>query len=167
MNVFPETVSPDNVVAYDDKEGRMKIRESIDALESAMQEVLGSESGEMDEINDNGLTEYLIGGAYTRVLKIPEGITIVSKLWKKPRLWIIISGTVRVTTELGNQIIEAPYIGEAPFGSKVALHAETEVLWAAITGLAGDVSLDEVEQHVVANDYSELSYPWSSLEVTQ
>ena len=167
MNVFPETVGPDSVVACDDKEGRMKIRKSIETLESAMKDALGSESGEMEEINDNGLTEYLIGGAYTRVLKIPEGITIVSKLWRKPRLWIIVSGTVRVTTELGSQIIEAPYIGEAPFGSKVALHAETEVLWAAITGLPEAESTEDAEQYLITEEYSDLPYPWDSLEVMQ
>ena len=64
-------------------------------------------------------------------------------------------------------MVDAPYIGEAPFGSKIALYAETEVLWAAITGSDEASSLDEVEELIVANDYSEITYPWDLLETEQ
>ena len=143
------------------------MRSSIESLEQALKDLEGSERGDMDEVNKNGLTEHLIGGAYTRVLKIPAGHTIISKLWKKRRLWIIISGTVRITSEAGNQVIEAPYICEAPYGSKIALYAETEVLWAAITGASEASSINEVEDLIVAKDHSEITYPWDKLEVMQ
>lgn len=155
------------LIAQNDKEGRLAMRSSIDQLEAAMKDLEGSERGDMDQVNENGLSEYLIDGAYTRVLKIPKGHTIISKLWKKRRLWIIISGTVRITSEAGHQLIDAPYICEAPFGSKIALYAETDVLWAAITGSNEASSLDEVEELIVANDYSEITYPWDLLETEQ
>jgi hypothetical protein len=155
------------LIAQNDKEGRLAMRSSIESLEKALKDLEGSERGDMDEVNANGLTEHLIGGAYTRVLKIPEGHTIISKLWKKRRLWIIISGRVRITSEAGNQVIDAPYICEAPYGSKIALYAETEVLWAAITGAEEANSIDEIEDLIVAKDHSEITYPWDKLEVMQ
>lgn len=155
------------LIAQGDKEGRLAMRSSIDQLEASMKDLEGSERGDMDEVNADGLNEYLIDGAYTRVLRIPEGHTIVSKLWKKRRLWIIISGKVRITSEAGNQVIQAPYICEAPFGSKIALYAETEVLWAAITGLTETDDITEAEKIVVAENYSDFTYPWDRLEVMQ
>lgn len=151
------------VIAFDDKDGRLMMRRSIDSYEDALREHVGSDRGEMDEINDNGLSEYLVGGAYTRVLDIPAGVTIVSKLWNKERLWIIITGEVMIKTEQGDQHIIAPYIGPAPYGSKVALYAVQDTKWAAITGVKTD-KLEDVEEEVEAKDYSEFSYPWELLE---
>ena len=153
-----------SVIPYDNKELRLAQRNEIENYKAALEEHLGSKRGEMDEINKNGLTEYIIGGAYTRVLNIPAGVTIVSELWKKERLWIIISGTVAIKSEEGDMLIEAPYIGQAPFGSRIALYAETDVLWAAITGIPETENLDEVEDVIVAKDYNEFTYPWDLLE---
>lgn len=150
-------------VSVNDKEGRLAIRASIEEYEASMRQAAGSERGEMDEINDNGLTEFLVGGAYIRVLDIPAGVTIVSNLWLKERLWIIISGEVMFTTEFGQQHIIAPYIGKAPFGSKVALYAVTDTKWAAITGANTD-NIEEMEDEIMAKDYSEFVYPWDLLE---
>jgi hypothetical protein len=155
------------LIAQNDKEGRLAMRSSIESLEKALKDIEGSDRGDMDEVNANGLTEYLIGGAYTRVLKIPKGHTIISKLWRKRRLWIIVSGKVRITSEAGNQVVQAPYICEAPFGSKIALYAETEVLWAAITGLPETEDIADAEKYIVAEDYSVLTYPWDLLETEQ
>jgi hypothetical protein len=61
-------------------------------------------------------------------------------------------------------LIEAPYIGKAPYGSRIALYAQTDVLWAAITGLPETDNLEEVESVLKAEDYSEFTYPWDLLE---
>ena len=152
------------IIPEDNKELRLNQRQIIEEYKEAFQAHLGSERGEMDEINDNGLQEYLIGGAYTRVLTIPAGVSIVSELWNRERLWIIISGTVGIKSEDGDMVIEGPYIGKAPYGSRIALYAETDVLWAAITGVPEANDLSEVENAVKAKDYSEFTYPWDLLE---
>ena len=153
-----------NIIPTDNKELRLAQRDIIENYKHALQEHLGSERGEMDEINDNGLQEYLIGGAYTRVLTIPAGVSIVSELWNRERLWIIISGTVAIKSEEGDMLIEGPYIGKAPYGSRIALFAETDVLWAAITGVPETEDVTEVEQFVKAKDYNYFTYPWELLE---
>lgn len=159
-----QVITTGGVTSIDDKEGRLARRAIIENYQAALQDFVGSESGDVDSINDQGLTEYLIGGAYTRVLRIPADTTIVSKIWNRERLWIIIEGVVAIQTETGSHIIEAPYIGRAPFGSKVALYAQTEVLWAAITGAPEAETLEQVEEQIIADDYSDLSYPWDQIE---
>ncbi len=150
-----------DIVAFDDKSGRLAIRGKIEAFALAMESVLGSKTGDMEKINEDGLREYFVGGAYIRELLIPAGITMVSALWKKDRFWIITEGDVTVTTELGRQRIQAPHFQVAPYGTKVALHAHTDTRWFAITGFTNS---DDVEAEVIAEDYSELAYPWDQGE---
>ena len=151
-----------NEVAIDDREGRLATRAKIENFEVAFQNAMGSETGEMEEINDNGLNEYFIGGAYTRSLLIPKGTAIVSKLWSKPRLWIIATGEVTIVSELGKQRVKAPYVAEAPFGSKITLYAHEDTLWFAVTG-AESTNSKEVEEEMTVTDYSNINYPWDML----
>ncbi len=151
------------IIPEDNKELRLHQRGLIEELKDAIETTTGSTHGDRDQINE-GLQEFIVGGAYTRVLHIPADTTIVSELWKKDRLWIIISGVVGVKSEEGDMLIEAPYIGKAPYGSRIALYAQTDVLWAAITGLPETENLEEVESVLKAKDYSEFTYPWDLLE---
>jgi len=152
-----------NEVALSDKEGRLATRAKIENFEVSFQKAMGSETGDMEELNENGLDEYFIGGAYTRSLFIPKGTAIVSKLWNKPRLWIIATGEVTFVTEVGKKRIKAPYVAEAPYGSKVTLYAHEDTLWFAVTG-SDATNSEEIEEEIVAKDYSDLNYPWDKLE---
>lgn len=163
---IPEWESNDTVynpVAVNDKEGRLAARGLIETYQEKLKEYVGSEHGIRDELNDNGLTEYFVGGAYIRSLFVPAGVTIVSELWKKDRLWVIVAGEVTLTTELGTRRIKAPFIETAPYGSKVAFITHTPVLWMAITGAESTNSKD-IEEEIVAKNYSEFTYPWDKLE---
>jgi len=165
---LPEWQSNDvvyNPVAPADKEGRLANRGMIEAYQDMLKQYTGSEHGCRDELNDNGLNEYFVGGAYIRSLFVPAGITVVSELWKKDRLWIIASGEVTLTTELGVQRIRGPYVQVAPYGSKVAFFVHEPVLWFAITG-AESTNSEDVEKEIVAKEYSEFTYPWDKLEYT-
>lgn len=152
-----------NPVSLTDKENRLAVRKQIDTYENALKDLFGSDRGDMDEINCDGLKEYFVGGAYIRELFIPAGVTIVSKLWKKERFWIIAEGDVTFTTETGINHVQAPYFAQAPYGSKVALYANTDTRWFAITGAESTNSKD-VDDELVANDYTECIYPWDKLE---
>jgi hypothetical protein len=149
-----------NPVAADDKAGRMMARSKIEAFEQAMKNLFGSERGEMDEINDNGLREYFLDGMYFRELFIPAGVAIVSKLWNRERMWVIAKGEVTFTSELGTQRVEGPITLQAPFGSKVALYAHQDTTWLAIARTNAACS-EEVEDDLVAKDYDELTYAWN------
>jgi hypothetical protein len=150
-------------VAVDDKARRLIARANIENYEAALKEAVGSERGEMDEINDNGLTEYFVGGSYIRELKIPAGVTIVSKIWNKERMWIIASGEVTFVTEMGKKRVKAPYTEIVPHGSKVALYTHEDTQWFAITG-AESTNSEDVEKEVTVDNYKDCVYPWDKLE---
>lgn len=138
-----------------DQKGRLENRVILENYEQELKKAINSETGIMDELNDNGLKEHFIGGAYIRELFIPKGITIVSKLWNKERFWIIAKGDVTFMTETGTKRVQGPYTEVPPFGSKVALYAHEDTLWFAITGSVSKTS-EEVEEELLAKDYSEL-----------
>lgn len=146
-----------------DKQARLSMRGMIESFVSEFRKEIGSERGDMDKINENGLVEHFVGGAYIRQLFIPAGHAIVSQLWNKDRFWIIVSGKVTITSEAGRETITAPYYGLAPFGSRVALYTHEDTLWFAITGAKSDNS-EDVEKEIIVEDYSALSYPWDKIE---
>jgi len=148
-----------NEISPLDKKGRLSARQLIDKCEADLQSALGSETGCMDEINDNGLREHFIEGAYVRELFIPAGTAIVSRIWNKTRMWIIAAGEVTFTTEMGTQRVKAPFTKIVPHGSKVVLYTHEDTLWFAVTG-ASATNSDDVEKEVIANDYSDCNYPW-------
>jgi hydroxyethylthiazole kinase-like sugar kinase family protein len=159
-----ERVQIFNIVAEDDKEGRLAHRSLIENYKTELQKAVGSERGEMDEINANGLTERLFDGVYARELVIQQGVTIVSELWNRERLWIIMTGKVQIISEMGKQVITAPYVGMAPFGSRIALYAIEETRWMAISNASDCETLADAEEKVKAKDYSDFVYPWDLIE---
>jgi NADPH-dependent 2,4-dienoyl-CoA reductase/sulfur reductase-like enzyme len=162
--VIPFTSNEDSInnISLLDKKGRLYIRDKIESFAIAMQTLLGSETGEMDEINEKGLEEHFVGGAYIRGLRIPKGEIIISKLWTKERFWIITEGEVSVTTELWTKRIKAPYTAIAPYGTRVALYAHEETMWYAITG---GTDKDTIEDEIFTKDHSGIKYPWDQLGV--
>ena len=148
-----------NEVSVSDKHGRLMARDRIDQFQDSLQAHLGSETGQMEEINDNGLNEYFAGGSYIRELLIPKDTAIVSRIWKKERFWIISTGEVTFTTEMGTQRVKAPFRMVVPPGSKVALYTHEDTLWFAIIGAESKTS-EGVEKEVLAEDYSDFEYPW-------
>jgi hypothetical protein len=145
-------------IAVDDKEGRLAQRAIIEQFKTSMESEYGR--GDMDDIDEKGLTEHFVNGAYIRQLMIPKDTTMVSELWDRERFWIISEGEVEVLTELGKQRIKAPYYGMAPFGSRVALYALEDTMWFAITGVESTEGGKTVKKEIVAEDYDELPYPW-------
>lgn len=150
-------------IGMGDKVERLKARADIEKFKNQLQDLAGSERGDADAINENGLTEYITGGAYTRVLRVAKDTAMVSELWKKQRLWIILEGRVVVTTEEGKIEIAAPYIGVAPFGTRASVYTVEDTLWAAITGVNSE-DTETAHDELIAKDYNEITYEWDLLE---
>ena len=148
-----------NEVSVNDKVGRLQARHQIDEFQNSLQSHVGSDTGIMDQVNDNGLNEWFVGGTYIRRLFIPAGIAIVSRIWKKPRFWIISEGDVTFKTEMGVQRVQAHYTKVVEPGSKVALFTHSDTLWYAITG-AQSTNTEDVYNEVMADDYEQCDYPW-------
>jgi len=151
-----------NEISPDDKEGRLLARKKIEQFQAEFQAAIGDDTGSMAEINDNGLNELFAGGSYIRRLFIPKGTAIVSRIWKKERSWLIVSGEVTFTTEMGTQRVKAPYEAVIPSGSKVVLYTHEDTLWYAVTGVDNK---ENYENEVITDNYDYCVYPWDKLEV--
>jgi len=150
-----------NPIAIDDRVGRLQARSKIAEYEQTLFDIIdsGVVEDEGDEVNENGLHEYFADGSYIRELLIPKGMTVVSQIWKKERMWIIATGEVTFTTELGTKHVKAPYTEVVPAGIKVALYTHEDTLWFAITG-SGDATYDNIKDEVIAESYDECTFPW-------
>jgi hypothetical protein len=148
-------------ISVDDHEGRIEARRRIDRFHEALDAI--ATGNEVAELNANGLKEYMVDGAYVRELFIPADMFIVSRIWKQDRLWIVASGEISFTTEMGTQRVAAPYRGMLFPGSKAAVYAHKDTLMFAIVGTKSQ-HLSELEDEVTTMDYRDCEYPWNYLD---
>lgn len=95
------------------------MRESVQALQDAMMEMPQYEPP----------TEHIFhGGMYCRQVWRPAGCTIVGRVHKKEHFYMIVSGTVCITTDDGVQTITGPMLLCSKPGTKRAVHALTDAL---------------------------------------
>ena len=74
-------------------------------------------------------TEHIFhGGMYCRQVWRPAGCLIVGKVHKKEHFYMIVSGTVSITTDDGVQTITGPMLLCSKPGTKRAVYAETDAL---------------------------------------
>jgi hypothetical protein len=68
------------------------------------------------------------GGMYQREVWRHAGVLVVGKVHKKEHFYLIVSGTVRITTDEGVQTITGPATLQSLPGTKRAVYAETDAL---------------------------------------
>jgi quercetin dioxygenase-like cupin family protein len=97
-------------------------------------------------------TEHLFhGGMYCRQVWRPAGCTIVGKVHKKEHFYVVVSGTVCVTTDDGVQTITGPKVLCSTPGTKRAVYAVTDAL--CITFHVADAkTVEEAEEELVEPD---------------
>jgi quercetin dioxygenase-like cupin family protein len=95
------------------------VRKQVDALQAAMSEMPQYEPP----------TEHLFhGGMYCRQVWRPAGCTIVGKVHKKEHFYVVVSGTICVTTDDGVQTVTGPKVLLSRPGVKRAVYAVTDAL---------------------------------------
>jgi quercetin dioxygenase-like cupin family protein len=104
----------------------MKVTYSLDFLKPNVQ-ALQDAMSEMPQYEPP--TEHLFhGGMYCRQVWRPAGCTIVGKVHKKEHFYMVVSGTICVTTDDGVQTITGPKVLCSTPGTKRAVHAITDAL---------------------------------------
>ena len=119
---------------------RLEARARIDALEQKLRSSIASgvfqetlHDGGTEE--GNGECQHFFGdGVYVRSLLIPAGTCVIGRLHKQARVCLILAGRCRIVDEYQELFVQAPWIGEFRAGSKTAVFAETDTLWAACLG---------------------------------
>jgi quercetin dioxygenase-like cupin family protein len=101
-------------------------------------------------------TEHLFhGGMYCRQVWRPAGCTIVGKVHKKEHFYVVVSGTICVTTEDGVQTITGPKVLCSTPGTKRAVYAVTDALCMTFH-VADAKTVEEAEEELVQADPSSM-----------
>jgi hypothetical protein len=127
-------------------------REVIFTLQGAIESAL--ESGIVGEDNCQ-LKHHFAPGLYAREMFIPAGTVIVGKIHRHAHVNNISAGRIRVVTEFGSKIYEAPVQFVSEPGTKRAVYAETDVIWTTYHPTE-ETELEKIEQHVIAETYEDL-----------
>jgi quercetin dioxygenase-like cupin family protein len=91
------------------------------------------------------------GGMYCRQVWRPAGCLIVGKVHKKEHFYMIVSGTVKVTTDDGVQTITGPMLLCSKPGTKRAVYAETDAMCMTFHRVESN-TVEEVESELVEDD---------------
>lgn len=97
-------------------------------------------------------TEHLFhGGMYCRQVWRPAGCLIVGKVHKKEHFYMVVSGTILVTTDAGVEHITGPKVICSNPGTKRAVYAETDALCMTFHRV-DSITVEDVESELVEDD---------------
>ena len=88
------------------------------------------------------------GGMYCREVFREAGILIVGKVHKKEHFYLIVGGTVAITTDDGVQLITGPHLLCSKPGTKRAVYAETDALCMTFHRVESD-NVEDAEAELV------------------
>jgi len=91
------------------------------------------------------------GGMYCRQVWRPAGCLIVGKVHKKEHFYMVVSGTIKVTTDDGLQTITGPMLLCSTPGTKRAVFAETDALCMTFHRVESN-TVEDAESELVEDD---------------
>jgi len=90
-------------------------------------------------------------GMYCREVFRPAGCLIVGKVHKREHFYLVVYGTISVTTDDGIQSITGPHLLNSKPGTKRAVYAETDALCMTFHR-TDSVTVEEAEIELVEHD---------------
>lgn len=100
------------------------------------------------------ITHWFSRGVYAREMAIPAGTLITGRIHKYSQINVLLQGEVSVLMEGGVKRIKAPYIYEAPPGTKRAVFVHADARWLTICG-THTTDTDVLEDELTAGSYQE------------
>ena len=91
------------------------------------------------------------GGMYCREVWRPAGVLVIGKVHKKEHFYVIMYGTVSITTDDGVRSITGPCILNSMPGTKRAVYAETDALCVTFHRV-DSATLEAAETELVETD---------------
>jgi len=90
-------------------------------------------------------------GMYCREVWRPAGVLVVGKIHKKEHFYLIVSGTVAITTDEGVKSVTGPHLLCSTPGTKRAVYAETDALCMTFH-VVDAKTIEDAEQELVEED---------------
>jgi len=100
---------------------------------------------------------YFHGGMYCREVFREAGVLVVGAVHKKEHFYLIVSGTVAITTDDGVQEVTGPHLFLSKPGTKRAVYAITDALcmtFHAIEAKTVEEAESELVEEEACNNYS-------------
>ena len=94
-------------------------------------------------------------GMYCREVWRPAGVIIVGKVHKKEHFYLIVLGTVAITTDEGVKSVTGPTLLCSKPGTKRAVYAETDALCMTFH-VVDAKTIEDAEQELVEEDDSSM-----------
>jgi hypothetical protein len=94
---------------------------------------------------------YFHGGMYCREVFRDAGVLIVGAVHKKEHFYLIVSGTVAITTDDGVQEVTGPYLFSSKPGTKRAVYAMTDALCMTFHRVESS-NVEDAEAELVEHD---------------
>lgn len=143
-----------------------RFREGIAAFENALKNAPGAKIGhEMDE-ELCPLKHTFVDGAYVREITMPKGLIITSKIHKVCHPYFVLKGKCSVLTEDGAVLIEAPFYGITPAGTKRLIQVHEETVWITVH-VTNETDLEKIEEQIIAKDFSDPALPQNAPEMLE
>ena len=90
-------------------------------------------------------------GMYCREVWRPAGVLVVGKIHKKEHFYLIVSGTVAITTDEGVKSVTGPHLLCSTPGTKRAVYAETDALCMTFH-VVDAKTIEDAEHELVQED---------------
>jgi hypothetical protein len=94
-------------------------------------------------------------GMYCREVWRPAGVLVVGKVHKKEHFYLIVSGTVAITTDDGVQLVTGPHLLCSTPGTKRAVYAETDALCMTFH-VVDAKTIEDAEAELVETDENDM-----------
>lgn len=92
---------------------------------------------------------------YCREVWRPAGVLVVGKVHKKEHFYLIVSGTVAITTDDGVQLVTGPHLLCSTPGTKRAVYAETDALCMTFH-VVDAKTIEDAEAELVETDANDM-----------
>ena len=94
-------------------------------------------------------------GMYCREVWRPAGVIVVGKIHKKEHFYLIVSGTIAITTDEGVKSVTGPHLLCSKPGTKRAVYAETDALCMTFH-VVDAKTIEDAEHELVEEDDSSM-----------
>ena len=106
---------------------------------------------------------YFHGGMYCREVWRRADVLVVGKVHRKEHFYLIVSGTVVITTDEGVQRVTGPHLLKCSPGTKRAVFSETDALCMTFHVVDAQ-TIEEAEQELVEPDSADMYAPGNRLQ---
>lgn len=125
-----------------EQERTLDMRDRVLALQSALVQM-----PQYEPITEH----YFHGGMYCRKVFRHADVTVVGKVHKKEHFYLVVSGTVAVTTDDGVQVITGPHLLCSKPGTKRVVYSVTDAVCMTFHR-TDSTTVEDAEEELVEHD---------------